>query len=425
MVRIGAFFKDFFYSPLIGAAVICSLFIYTGIAKRPAKNTFRSLLPPEQISRLSGTVISNAAKTSGKPIYVADFQAATAEDNAGASSACTGTVRIYIPAHMAEAFFPDKLYSAAKTGTALICEKGAKLNLTGSFTKDGGVFFVKTARQLAWEQNLRGRIQFFRAICRAQFRRMLFAWGDAGGLLLALLSGMREYTDARLVTAFRNAGLSHILALSGMHLSLFSGIAAFIGKNTGGRPSAPIAQFAAIALFTWFAGFSPSLFRAFLCALIVLACRFSKIPPLSMPNVLALAFLIHASLFPAHLFNAAFLLSYGALTGILLFSELCTRTFITTVPPPLAVPLGASVGAQCGTAPLSLACFGAFAPIGAVSTVVVSPFVTFFIYSGLACILACLAFPALTPYSAAFMGIQYTLIKRLALLFAGAPLISF
>ena len=424
MVRIDSFFKDFFYSPLIGAAAICSFLIYTGIVKRPAHNTFRSLLPPEQICRLSGTVVSNAAKGSGKQAYFADFQPVLAESKTGISSTCTGTVRISIPAHMAEAFFPGKLYSAAKTGSTLICEKGAQLEVSGSFSKDGGIFFVKTARQRAWEQSLRGRAQLFRAVCRAQFRRMLFVWGDAGGLLLALLSGMREYTDARIVTAFRNAGLSHILALSGMHLSLFSGMAAFIGKNTGGQRIAPLVQFAAVMLFTWFAGFSPSLFRAFLCALIVLACRFCKIPPLTMPNVLALAFLIHAALVPAHLFNAAFLLSYGALAGILLFGELCARAAVTVLPPPLAEPLGASVGAQCGTAPISLACFGAFAPIGAVSTVFVSPAVTFFIYSGLVCIVICLVFPVLTPYSAAFMGIQSTLIKRLALLFAGFPFIS-
>ena len=71
----------------------------------------------------------------------------------------------------------------------------------------------------------------FRALCRLYFKRMMFAWGSAGGLLLALLCGARDFTESETADAFRMAGLSHILALSGMHLSLFYGLAAFAGKK--------------------------------------------------------------------------------------------------------------------------------------------------------------------------------------------------
>ena len=78
-----------------------------------------------------------------------------------------------------------------------------------------------------------GKIQKSRAFCRLEFKRMMFSWGKAGGFLLALLSGSKEYLDIDLVENFKKSGLSHILALSGMHLSLLSGIAAFIGKKIG------------------------------------------------------------------------------------------------------------------------------------------------------------------------------------------------
>ena len=61
----------------------------------------------------------------------------------------------------------------------------------------------------------------------------MFYWNEAGGLFLALISGIREYTDQSAADSFRRAGLSHILALSGMHLSLFSGITAKISHKTG------------------------------------------------------------------------------------------------------------------------------------------------------------------------------------------------
>jgi len=72
--------------------------------------------------------------------------------------------------------------------------------------------------------------------------------------------------------AFRNAGLSHILALSGMHLSLVSGIAFFAGMRLFGKTKSYIFQFCAVSLFVWFAGFSPSLLRAFLCSVLLLLC---------------------------------------------------------------------------------------------------------------------------------------------------------
>ena len=49
----------------------------------------------------------------------------------------------------------------------------------------------------------------------------MYMWGSAGGLLLALLSASKEYTSSAFSDAFRLAGLSHILALSGMHVSIF------------------------------------------------------------------------------------------------------------------------------------------------------------------------------------------------------------
>ena len=415
---------NFLYNPVIGAAVIFAFLVYSGILQPPAKDKFKCLLPPTEISCISGTVCSNAVKRTSSPFYFAQFLPEYAECQNGAASTCAGKVKIILPAAFVESYFPGKLYSSVKGENHLICEAGAKLELKGAFAKDGSAFFVKNAKQLDWGMDFLSEVRKFRASCRMQFRRMLYTWGDAGGLLLALISGIKEYADSELCTGFKNAGLSHILALSGMHLSLFSGMALFAGKNFFGSRFAIFLQLFAVCIFTWFAGTSPSLFRALLCSFIVIFTKTSGLASINSLKNLSLVFLIHALIFPLHVSEPAFMLSYGALAGILIFGKIFFRIFVNIIPPAVSEPLGTSAGAQLIASPVTACVFKSFAPIGIVSSVIVSPITSIFIYSGLFCIAVCLFCPALVPCSSLFMKIQYNIIKRLVLIFAGFPCVN-
>ena len=417
--RLKLFFKrDFSYNPLVGAAVLFSVLVYGGLLKLPAKDEFKCLLLPAHIIRLTGTQRSNAVKNGS--VYTARFLPSFAESFDGAVSGCAGTVKIVLPAAFVEAYFPGKLYSAAKDG-GIVAENGARFELSGSFSKDGAAFFVKSARPLDWTGGFFGRILHFRAVCRMQFRRMMYAWGEAGGFVLALLSGMREYTDKTVRHAFRNAGLSHILALSGMHLSLFSGLALFAGTRIFGRRAALGFQLCAVCVFTWFAGSSPSLFRALLSVLLSVVIRASGLRTAKPLPLLALTFLLHSAIFPSHVLLPAFTLSYGALAGILLFGDALAAFFAKIMPPLSACALGASAGAQFFTAPITARLFGAVYPVGILASALISPAVTVFIYSSLVCIALCLAFPFFVPLAACLMQFEYALIKRAVLLFAQFP----
>ena len=417
--RLKLFFKrDFSYNPLVGAAVLFSVLVYGGLLKLPAKDEFKCLLLPAHIIRLTGTQRSNAVKNGSA--YTARFLPSFAESFDGAVSGCTGTVKIVLPAAFVEAYFPGKLYSAAKDG-GIVSENGARLELSGTFSKDGAAFFVKSARPLEWTGGVFGRILRFRAVCRMQFRRMMYAWGEAGGFVLALLSGMREYTDQTLGAGFRNAGLSHILALSGMHLSLFSGAALFAGMRIFGRRAALGFQLCAVFAFTWFAGASPSLFRALLSMLLAVFIRGSGLRRAKPFPLLALTFLLHSAVFPSQVFLPAFTLSYGAITGILLFGEAISALFAKVMPPFSASALGLRAGAHIITAPITAHIFGAVYPIGILASALISPAVTVFIYSGLACIALCLAFPFFVPLAARLMQFEYAVIRRAVLFFAQFP----
>ncbi|MDE5898970.1 MAG: ComEC/Rec2 family competence protein [Treponemataceae bacterium] len=411
-------------SPAVCAALACAGLLYSGLLKPREPPPFSSLIRTKDVCRISGTIASNPIKNHARGTYSAVLSVSGAQSKSGASSEAKGIVSVQIPARIAESYFPGRLYTAAGRSARVFCESGARLSLDGAFSSDGAVFFASSGTQLPWEATLRGRLRHFRALCRLQFRRLLYSWGDAGGLLLALLSGIREYTEDGISDSFRRAGLSHILALSGMHLSLFSGLAASLGKKIGRRASY-VLQFLAVCAFVWFAGCSPSLLRAFLCNMLLLAASLCHAVPLKMSDVLAAAFLLHAAIAPQDLHQAAFLLSYCALAGILLFGESASSIAERWLPPSVAASIGTSAGAQALSIPISARLFGVVSPIGIISTAVVSPLIALFLYAGLFWLALCLCVPFFRPPAAFFMNIVYTAIKCTAQLFAAVPCISF
>lgn len=260
-----------------------------------------------------------------------------------------------------------------------------------------------------------------RALCRLHFKRLMYSWGSGGGLLLALLCGAREYTEAATAEAFRRAGLSHILALSGMHLSMFSAIALFFGNRAGIKKLTFLLRITALFAFVWFAGLSPSLMRAFICAMLSIIAAIAGAKTPDMLSILCFSFLIQSAACPQDIHNAAFILSYGALAGILLTGKFFSRFYSSFSPKTFAASLSAATGAQTITAPISLKLFGSFSPIGIVSATIVSPFVTLFIYSGLALIILSLIFPILAKPSGIFINFQYTVIKFIVNIFSLVP----
>ena len=409
-----------FKHPLFCAAIIASVLTYGGIVPIKNRHVFASLIPTNDIVSMYGTVVSNPVKSQKWGSYSAEFAPDFVVSKGGVKSSARGHITAVIDEKTVEAYFPGKLYSASYGKGAVLCESGARLFLSGRAGKSG-VFFVSKAESAGWKKSFSGKLSRIRALSRLQFRRLMYAWGGAGGLLLALLSGSREYTEKAVSDAFRNAGLSHILALSGIHLSLVSGIALFAGMRLFGKTKSYIFQFCAVSLFVWFAGFSPSLLRAFLCSVLLLLCSVCGIAGADAVLILCTAFILHVLIAPAHILSAAFMLSYGALLGILLFSETLNAFLIRALPKKLSAPLAASLGAQTLTAPVTLSLFGTFMPVGVIATPLVWPLVTVFIYAGIVCIGLSLALPFFAPLAGAVMNAIYGLIKLLVLFFARAP----
>ncbi len=440
-----------FFSPAVLAAITLALIIYLDIIPIRNRNMFNSLLPNESIVTLEGYIESNPTKTSSGKFYSVKAQIVSVSSSI-ASSAAQGDIQALIPSNIVEALYPGKLYSntydMARSSVPLI-EQGLHFkssarylpqsNNSASHRNELPLYILNNVEDLGWKT----QIDKIRSNFRLEFKRVLFAWNDAGGLLLALLSGAREYTDENLSEGFKNAGLSHILALSGMHLSLFASMALTGGKFLAGKKTATILSLIAVIVFVWFAGLSPSLFRALVCTLIATMLQFCALPGVSgnseiifrfispsfstirLMRILSLSFIIHVSLFPNDAYTAAFMLSYSALVGIS-FAEYFVKPYLVRfLSHYISTPLSAAIGAQICTSPITVALFSRLTPIGILSSVIVSPLALSFLMIGFFCITVSMAIPFLLYPFGVIIQMMYSVLEYVVLWFAQFPPIIF
>ena len=326
---------------------------------------------------------------------------------------------LLVPAQIVEAHYPKKLYSASSSEDVFI-ETGACLALDVSCVdKNAKLFSVKSACFLGWKN----KISFFRANCRLNFKRLCALWGEAGGFLLALLTSSREYTDDTLAHAFCLAGLSHILALSGMHVGIFSGFTKKIFKSFAGKRLSDLFALFSVILFVWFAGFSPSLSRALIACIISFFATILCIKgnPLTM---LSISFLIQILIFPTDFSSISFMLSYLSLLGIVLFSDFFSKVLCRFTGTFFSKQLSPSISAIIMISPLSSKIFGFIAPIGIFSSMIISPLVTYFLIGSLVCIVLSLIFPFLSFPLGKILEIIYYSIKYVGIFFAKFPPIT-
>lgn len=422
---------------LFPAAIVAAL-LYSGLFPARRVRPYSALIPLSDAVYADGMVIDNPVRTGGGR-YRIRLALKSVASGEGLFSEASGEVDVLVPESLYEVHQPGKLYSAARRGGGadFLLSKGARAAfalLPLSSVSSGSAFSRPNYRpqflcgeilSCSYGRSLWGRVQNARALARLHWTRLMFAWGRAGGFLLALLSGAREYLEGDAALSFRNAGLSHILALSGMHLSLFGGIALFLGKRSLGKKIAPAVECAAVLLFVWFAGRTPSLFRALLCSCAAMLCGVLGLRVKSMINLLSGVFLIHAAVFPADVFEMSFILSYASLFGILGFNEFAAKPLCRKIPYAAGFSLGQSAGAQFLTAPISARVFGLWTPGGILASSVISPLVTVFVYAGLLCALLCLLFPAAASACGFLLNGIYRIISGAVNLFAAIPAARF
>ncbi|MCB1476549.1 MAG: ComEC/Rec2 family competence protein [Rhodobiaceae bacterium] len=151
--------------------------------------------------------------------------------------------------------------------------------------------------------------------------------GNSGAIAAALLTGKRSAIDEDTTEALRVAGLGHLLAISGLHMVLVSGIVFFTLRLLlvlipGIALRYPIKRIAAIGAiiaataFLVVSGASIATVRAYIMLLIMLVAVIADRPAISLRN-LALAAILIIALHPEAVAGASFQMSFAATTALI------------------------------------------------------------------------------------------------------------
>lgn len=146
---------------------------------------------------------------------------------------------------------------------------------------------------------------------------------DEAGIVLAILVGNTEQIDNIQKEIFSNANLSHILAISGMHVSYIIIAINMLLKKFDKR----IGYFIFIIIllfFSIFTGGSPSVIRAVIMACLAIVSKLLYRKSDTLNNIF-IACLILLIINPYYLFNLGFQLSFGGTLGIVLFNSKVIR----------------------------------------------------------------------------------------------------
>ena len=200
---------------------------------------------------------------------------------------------------------------------------------------------------------------------------------DARGVLLALLLADRSGVDGDALDTFRQTGLMHLLAVSGLHIGLV-GLALYaVLKPVLGRlrlrhrtveALRTTVTLMVLAVYVLVTGGSVSVVRAFVMVSLLLVGRALERPSDTL-NTLGAAALVLLLVRPTALYDVGFQLSFAAVAAIVTLTPLVTSIVPSSVRErPLAGSVVGSVAvslaATLGTAPVLLAHFGRL-PLGA------------------------------------------------------------
>ena len=219
--------------------------------------------------------------------------------------------------------------------------------------------------------------------------RELFS-GDDAGFLLALLTGRRGELSTQADVDLSEAGVYHILAVSGMHCAYLLALVGFLtGKHR--RRLTAAAALPVLIFYALLTGASPSVVRACVMLSFLTAAPLFRRESDSPTALLTALFLILVNN-PFAAKSVSLQLSFGAVVGLLWLSPRVYRTlagekqhgrvFAFT-----ASSISATVGCLALTAPISAYYFGSFALVSFLSNLLCLWAVGIVFIGGLAAVL--------------------------------------
>ncbi|MCC9042506.1 ComEC family competence protein [Myroides sp. M-43] len=201
-------------------------------------------------------------------------------------------------------------------------------------------------------------------------------------LLTALLLGEKSFIEDDRISQFKEVGVMHVLAISGLHVGLIYLVLVkvffFIPRRF--RWAVVIVS---LWLFVFISGFSPSVFRAVFMFSMFTICKLIGRDQTLEHNI-GLALFFSLCIYPYWVYDIGFQLSYLAVISIVyflpLFKNLYAKNIIMKY---IQGILYVSISVQIGLVPLQLYYFHQFSFLFLVANLVVIPLITVLVVLGI------------------------------------------
>ncbi len=265
--------------------------------------------------------------------------------------------------------------------------------------------------------------------------------GDEGAVAVALVTGLRADIPDKVWADMQGAGLAHLLAISGLHMTLIAGtvfialrylfalIPPLVVRVPAKKPAAIVAILAA-AFYLLISGATPPTQRAFVMTAIGLTAIVLDRSPLSM-RLVAVAAAVVLLLRPESVVGASFQMSFAAVVALIAWYERRPGerdgARERQVHPILIYIGGVAVTtliASLATAPFGAWHFGRVVVFGVIANLIGVPLTAFCIMPAALCALVLLPFGLAGPFFW-LMGYGIAWLLWTADLFAGLPFAAF
>ncbi len=268
-----------------------------------------------------------------------------------------------------------------------------------AFVNPAGTAFLGWAQSPGLQQTLSRLQERLRLICR------LYVPSPArGGLLEALLIGYTKDLDPEVMRSYSDAGVVHIIAISGLHLALIAEVLqmtlSILGSARVMRWLRLFLLLAVIWGYSLLTGASPSVLRSALMFSVVLLARHFSVQAPVYNALAASAFLLLCD-DPNRLWDTGFQLSYAAVLSLVLFAGPIGKWVNPTnkLLSALWKATSVSLAAQVLTTPVSIWYFHRFPFYFLLSNLVAVPLSSAILLGGIG-LLTISSFPAFaTPLS--------------------------
>lgn len=188
--------------------------------------------------------------------------------------------------------------------------------VNASYYRGKGVDFSAELSGAVFTGRYHKGVRYFAERIRGAAERCFYRVSDEGGILSRVFLGSSSAPPG-FTSDMRSLGLSHLLAVSGLHVTaLLLGLDLILGKLLPGKRAKGVILAAAALLYAAVTGFSGSVLRASVMYLIM-----SLAPVLirrdDRPTTLCAAAVLIITASPSSVFDTGFLLSFTATLGII------------------------------------------------------------------------------------------------------------